>query len=152
MSYDWMGSQLLLLSELLYHPVNDKQLIAMQIILIHNRVEWLLSGGSTIPFPPYRIGLPRWLKGEESACQCRRCGFHPWVRKIPWRRKWQPTPVFLSGKSPWTGGPGGLRSIGWQKVEHDLATRQQQHRISHFCIYLLVPFSTSYCLDVCGCL
>ena len=32
---------------------------------------------------------------KESACQCRRLGFNPWVRKIPWRRKWQPTPVFL---------------------------------------------------------
>ena len=40
--------------------------------------------------------------GKESACQCRRCkrrGFDPWVGKIPWRRKWQPTPVFLPGKS-----------------------------------------------------
>ena len=36
-----------------------------------------------------------------TACQCRRCmrcGFSPWVRKIPWRRKWQPTPVSLPGK------------------------------------------------------
>ena len=31
--------------------------------------------------------------------QCRRCRFDPWISKIPWRRKWQPTPVFLSGKS-----------------------------------------------------
>ena len=38
-------------------------------------------------------GLPWWLRGKESACQCRRHGFYPWVRKIPWRRKWQPTPV-----------------------------------------------------------
>ena len=30
--------------------------------------------------------------------QCRRLGFNPWVRKIPWRRKWQPPPVFLPGK------------------------------------------------------
>ena len=47
------------------------------------------------------LGLPRWLSGEESACQCRRCrrrGFDPWVGKIPWRRKWQPTPVFLPAK------------------------------------------------------
>ena len=46
--------------------------------------------------------LPRWLTGKESACQCRRHRrqrFSPWVRKIPWRRKWQPTPVFLPGKS-----------------------------------------------------
>ena len=38
---------------------------------------------------------------KESACQCRkcrRCGFYPWVRKIPWRRAWQLTPVFLPGK------------------------------------------------------
>ena len=41
-------------------------------------------------------GFPRWLTGKESACQCRRCGFDPWV---PWRRKWQPIPVFLPGKS-----------------------------------------------------
>ena len=31
--------------------------------------------------------------------QCRRHGFDPWVGKIPWRRKWQPTPIFLPGKS-----------------------------------------------------
>ena len=42
---------------------------------------------------------PWWLKGKESACQCRRCRFTPWVRKIPWGRKWQSTPVFLPGKS-----------------------------------------------------
>ena len=45
--------------------------------------------------------LPRWLTGKESACQCRRRrrrGFNPWVRKIPRRRKWKPTPVFLPGK------------------------------------------------------
>ena len=47
-------------------------------------------------------GLPRWLSGKESACQCsrpRRLRFDPWIRKIPWRRKWQPTTVFLPGKS-----------------------------------------------------
>ena len=43
--------------------------------------------------------LSKWLSGKESACQCRRHRFHPWVEKIPWRRKWQPTPVFLPGKS-----------------------------------------------------
>ena len=44
-------------------------------------------------------GLPWCLSGKESACQCRRRGFKLWVRKIPWRRAWQPTPVFLPGKS-----------------------------------------------------
>ena len=45
------------------------------------------------------IGIPWWLSGKESAYQYRRCGFNPWVRKIPWRRKGQPTPLFLPGKS-----------------------------------------------------
>ena len=43
-----------------------------------------------------------WLSGKESAGQCRnyrQCRFHPRVRKIPWRRKWPPTPVFLPGES-----------------------------------------------------
>ena len=40
-----------------------------------------------------------WLSGKESAYQCRRCSFDPWVGKIPWRRAWPPTPVFLPGKS-----------------------------------------------------
>ena len=50
-------------------------------------------------------GLPWGFSGKECACQCRRPGFDPWVRKIPWRRKWQPTPVFLPGK------PHGQRSL-----------------------------------------
>ena len=40
--------------------------------------------------------------GKEPICQCRRrkrCRFDPWIGKIPWRRKWQPTPVFLPGES-----------------------------------------------------
>ena len=43
--------------------------------------------------------LPCWLSGKEPACQCRRHRFDPWVGKIPWRRKWKPTPVFSGGKS-----------------------------------------------------
>ena len=45
---------------------------------------------------------PRWSSGEEPTCQFRSCrsrGFYPWVRKIPSRRKWQPTAVFSPGKS-----------------------------------------------------
>ena len=47
-------------------------------------------------------GFPGGTSGKEPACQCRghrRCWLDPWVRKIPWRRKWQPTPVFLPGES-----------------------------------------------------
>ena len=48
----------------------------------------------------------------KNRLQCRRHRFDPWVRKCPWRRAWQPTPVFLLGESPWTEGPGGLQSMG----------------------------------------
>ena len=40
-------------------------------------------------------GFPGGASGKESTCQCRRCRFSPWIRKIPWRRKWQPTPVLF---------------------------------------------------------
>ena len=57
------------------------------------------------------VKLLRWYvasqvaQRKESTCQCRRCrrhrrrGFDRWLRKIPWRGKWQPIPVFLPGKS-----------------------------------------------------
>ena len=44
-----------------------------------------------------KLGTPRWLSGKETSCKCRRHrrhGFDPWVRMVPWRRKWQPIPVF----------------------------------------------------------
>ena len=44
-------------------------------------------------------GIARGLSGKESAFQCSRHRFDPWVGKIPQRRKWQPTSVFLPGKS-----------------------------------------------------
>ena len=56
------------------------------------------------------------VSDKESACQCWRHGRHKldsWVGKIPWRRKWKPTPVFLLGNS-WTEEPGGLQSRGLQ--------------------------------------
>ena len=49
----------------------------------------------------------------------RRCGLDPWVRKIPWRRAWQPTPFPFPKKIPWVEEPGRLWSIGWQRVGHN---------------------------------
>ena len=49
----------------------------------------------------YLSRLPGWRGSKELACQCgthKRCGFDPWVGKIPWRRKCQLTAVFLPGK------------------------------------------------------
>ena len=56
--------------------------------------------------------------------QCGRPGFDTWVRKILWRKKWQPTPVPLPRKIPWTGEPSRLQSMGPQRVRHDWATSQ----------------------------
>ena len=52
--------------------------------------------------PSERMGFPGGVHGEDPACQYRdakRRVFDPWVGKIPWRRKWQPTPVFFPGES-----------------------------------------------------
>ena len=75
--------------------------------------------------------------GTESTCHCRRwerCGFSPWVGKIPWRRKWQFTPVFL---------PGGLQSMELQRVGHSEQLSTQVELLPvHFCCDLL--FSSQY--------
>ena len=56
-----------------------------------------------------------------------RHGFDPWVGKIPWRRKWQPTPVFLSGK------PHGQRSpVGYSSEDHkELFMTKHTHTAEH---------------------
>ena len=63
------------------------------------------------------LRLPSWLSGKESACWCRRCGFNTWSGKVPWRRKWQSTPLLLPGKCH------GLRSLPgnrpWGRKESD---------------------------------
>ena len=45
------------------------------------------------------LSFPGGSDGKSICLQCGRPGFDSWVGKIPWRRKWQPTPVFLPGKS-----------------------------------------------------
>ena len=59
---------------------------------------------------------------------CRKHGFHPWVTKMPWRRKWQPTPVFLPRKSH------GQRSLvgycPWSRKESDTTEGLSKHATS----------------------
>ena len=95
--------------------------------------------------------------GKESSCQCRRhkrCGFDPWVRKIPWSRKWQPIPVFLPGKfhihrglgnySPWghkesdmTEHTTGISGIKWLKHTTKLENHHARdvHFIDSLCLH-----------------
>jgi len=90
--------------------------------------------------------LPRWLGGKESICQCRRCREHrfdPWVGKIPWRKKWQPTPVFLLGKSH---GQMSLAGYGaWGHKEMDMTEGQRPHTHTDWksCLFLF----SSFCLS-----
>ena len=66
--------------------------------------------------------FPSGANDKEPVCQYRRykrLKFEPWVGKIPWRRKWQHTPVFLPGKSPWTEELVGCSCIGVQRVGHE---------------------------------
>ena len=76
-------------------------------------------------------GFPGGTRDKEPACQCRRhkrCKFSPWIRMIPWRRAWQPTPIFLPGKSHGQRSPVGY-SPGDHK-ELDI-TEAAQHIVHH---------------------
>ena len=69
------------------------------------------------------VQLLLWLRQWRIHLQWGRPGFDPWVRKILWRRAWQPTPVFLPRESPWTGEPGGLQSMESQRAGHNWWTK-----------------------------
>ena len=64
-------------------------------------------GGSVVKNPPANA---RRLRGH---------GFDPWVKKILWRRKWQPTPVFLPRKSHGQGTLAGYSPWGCKRVGHN---------------------------------
>ena len=81
-------------------------------------------------FPPGTIlwDFPGGATGKEHVCQCRwgkRGGFNLWVRKITWRRAWQPTPVFLPGKS--------LDRGAWGVTVHRVTKSQTQ--LKQLCMY-----------------
>ena len=77
-------------------------------------------------------GLPWWLTSKESARQYRSSSFDPWAGKSPWRRKWQPAPVFLTRKShgqrslvcysPWVAKELDMTSIQFSSVPQSCPT------------------------------
>ena len=79
------------------------------------------------------MGLLWWISDKEFPCQWKRRGFHYWVGKIPWRRKWQPIPVFLPGKSH------GQRNLvdysSWGRKVSDTIYNHQQQLIVYVCEY-----------------
>ena len=83
-----------------------------------------------LPFkylPTRGFPMVKWQSPPASAGDNRRWRFNPWVRKIPWRRKWQPTPVFLPGKSHGQRSLAGYSPWGRQ-VGHNWAT---EHTHTH---------------------
>ena len=60
------------------------------------------------------VGFPGGSDGKESAFNVGDLGWIPRLGRSP--RRWQPIPVFLPGESPWTEEPGGLQSMGSQRV------------------------------------
>ena len=66
--------------------------------------------------------------GEEYAYQCRSPGFNPWVGRIPWRREWQPTPLFLAGKSCGQRGLVGYSLWGLKELNTIWATNTHPRR------------------------
>ena len=63
--------------------------------------------------------FPDGTVGKESPCHFRRGRFNPWVKKIPWGRPWQPTPVFLPGKSHGQRCEAGHSPWGRKGVGHN---------------------------------
>ena len=74
-------------------------------------------GGAVVKSPP------------ANKRRCRKCSFDPWVRKIPWRRKWQPTLVFLPGKSHRQRNLAGYSSWGYKGS--DTTERPNTHTHTH---------------------
>ena len=101
------------------------------------------------------LGFPGGSTGKGSTCQCRRCAFNPWARKIPWRRKRKPTPVFLPGESHGQRSLVGYSPWGC-RVGHDWAT--SPHLTLYIVVYICqsqpphsslpqLPFWCPYILD-----
>ena len=88
----------LLMTETCRVTLGRKRDVADKLMILKWKIILDFLGGS---FWGAVLGFCRWLSGKESTCQCRRrrrLKFDPWVGKILWRRKWQPTPVFLLGE------------------------------------------------------
>ena len=71
-----------------------------------------------------------WRSGKKSACQCRRhrrCRLDPWIGNIPWRRKWQPAPVFLLGEFQGQRSLAGYSPQGHK--ESDMTEPTHTHQI-----------------------
>ena len=107
--------------------------------------EFPSSQGSHWGKPLFTIGgstklreLPQW----RSVCECRRVGFDPWVGKIPWRRKWQPIPICLPGKSHGQRNLTGYSQWGHKELNTTELLSTHTHTHTHQAPVL--PVSSSW--------
>ena len=106
-------------------------LVSHKITRVHNRCIYnhavpkqLLCFSLSVQ---YSMGFQGGASGKEPACQCRRhkrCGFNPWVGKIPWRRAWQPIPVLSRLENPMD------RGARWSTVHRVAKSPTQLKRLS----------------------
>ena len=90
--------------------------------------------------------LPQWLSGKKQiSCQCRRHGLNPWVGKISWRRKRQPTPLLLPGKTHGQSRQVGYRPWSDKRIRHDLQlnNNNQFSSVAQSCPTLYNPMNCS---------
>ena len=101
------------------------------------------------------------VSGQSPACQCRRRkrrGFNPWIRKIPWRRTWQSTPVFLPGVphgwrclvgySPWGPKASNMTEVNERTCSQ---TSQRQRQTSSQWVLLLATHLSDNIRDAMCC-
>ena len=90
-------------------------IIQASLVNVFHLLQWTHNLSRTLG-----IWLPWWLSNKEYCCQCKRCirhRFSLWVGKIPWRRKWQPTPVSFSGKFHGQRSPVGCTLWGHRESD-----------------------------------
>ena len=80
------------------------------------------------------LGFPGGSDSKEYAYNCGRPGFHPWFQKIPWRRAWQPTPVFLPGEFH-----GQRRLVGYSLWDCKESDTTEWIKLSHYVLILFWP-------------
>ena len=87
----------------------------------------LFMGKYYKPYSTVLYGLPRWLRVKNSSAK-QEMWVQSLIKKIPWRRKWQTTPVFLLGKSHGQRSLVGYSPWGCQRVRHDSVSKQQEQQ------------------------
>ena len=117
MYWIWLVNQIIKFLERVSHKVFKFSTMASTVVDTYSYV-------CTIPFNCLNLWhhltspVTQQKRIHRHCRRCRRHGFNPRVRKIPWRRKWQPTLVFLPGE------PHGQRSLvgcsPWGRKESDV--------------------------------